>query len=219
MVSSRKYLFLFHNYYSNVNESEIRISNSRFRNIYCKSTLFSPNIGKDIGGKLALINHCLLSDVQCDYFVLVHDKRSPHTSLGDEWRKKLMKIIEPENIELIKKILDENPKVGIVCAKEFIVNEYNSKTKNFECTSNDILKKLIEEYNLKLENFDFVGGTMFWVRAEIYRNFFERHNPLKIRETLESGNVLDHQYGTHTHAWERMLSWIVTHAGFTIKGI
>lgn len=181
--------------------------------------IISPNKGKDIGGKLALIDLCLKLNVEADYYILLHDKKSPHTTLGDMWREKLFRIIEPQNIEKITDMFEQDSKLGIVAAKEFIMNEYDKATDNFSCTSNLILKKLIQQYDLKLNNFDFVGGTMFWVRAEIFNTFFSKYNPLEIRATLEKGNVLDHHHGTQTHAWERMLSWIAIDQGYKIKGI
>lgn len=179
----------------------------------------TPNIGKDIGGKLALVDLCLQLNIKANYYILLHDKKSPHTLLGDIWREKLFRIIEPQNIEKIKRMFDEDSKLGIVAAKEFVMNEYNNSTGNFNCTSNQIIKKLILQYKLNLSNFDFVGGTMFWIKAEIFNAFFLKHNALEIRATLEKGNVLDHEHGSNTHAWERMLSWIAIDQGYKIKGI
>lgn len=178
-----------------------------------------PNIGKDIGGKLALIDLSLKLNLKSDYYIFLHDKKSPHTSLGDIWRKKLFQIVEYQNIEKIENMFKDNDTLGIIAANEFIINEYDSTTGNFNCTSNLILKKLIRHYKFKLNNYDFVGGTMFWARAEIFNDFFSKYEPLEIRATLEKGNVLDHNHGTHTHAWERILSWIAINKGYTIKGI
>ena len=60
---------------------------------------------------------------------------------------------------------------------------------------------------------------MFWTKAKPIMDFFKNYNPLEIRMDLEDGNVLDNFNGTTTHAWERLLSWIVTNQGLTIKGI
>ena len=56
---------------------------------YAKST----NKGKDIGGKFALLDLCNRLNLNSDYYILIHDKHSPHTTLGEEWRKKLFRII------------------------------------------------------------------------------------------------------------------------------
>ncbi|MEO6356940.1 MAG: rhamnan synthesis F family protein [Ferruginibacter sp.] len=179
----------------------------------------TTNIGKDVGGKLALIDLSINLNITVDYFVLLHDKRSPHTSLGESWRKKLFRVVEPENIQNISKLFEKKKRIGIIAASEFITNEYNQKDDNFDCNSNRILKQLISEYGFNHIKYDFVGGTMFWVRSEIISSFFKKYNALKIRATLEKGNVLDNEYGTNTHAWERMLSWIAGSQGYYIQGI
>lgn len=179
----------------------------------------TPNIGKDIGGKLALIDLYLKLNLRSDYFIFLHDKKSPHTSLGETWRKKLFRIIEPQNIAGILELFETDKKIGIISAKEFITNEFDKKNDAFNCSSNNILKSLINKYKLNLNTYDFVGGTMFYVRGEIIKTFFNKNSPLDIRATFENGNVLDHNEGTNTHAWERMLSWTAIDQGYYLKGI
>lgn len=179
----------------------------------------ASNIGKDIGGKLAMIDLCMQMEEKSTYTVLLHDKQSPHSSLGKIWRKKLFRIIEPNYISQILELFRQNNKIGIVASKEFIMSEYDKQTGEFTCTSNLILKKMILDYQLPNSNFEFVGGTMFWIRTQILNDFFLIHNPLRIRAQLEKGNVLDNTQGTLTHAWERMLSWTAGKLGYEITGI
>ena len=200
------------------------ISNSGIKDSIVKNhskpfIISSSNKGKDIGGKLALIDLCIQLKSNASYYIFLHDKQSPHTTLGETWKKKLFRIIEPANINRIIELFEKNKNIGIIAAEEFIVNEYDKKNDCFTCSSNSILKELIISYSLNLNNYDFVGGGMFWIRAEIVHSFFKKYSPLDIRETLETGNVLDHEYGTKTHAWERVLSWIAIDQGYYIKGI
>ena len=201
------------------NEDKHKIYNDIKKEYSDAIIIFSTNVGKDIGGKLALFDLSLKLNVKADFYILLHDKKSPHSPLGNVWREKLFRIIVQENIELIKEMFRKQKKLGIVAAKEFIKNEYNNADHNFNSTTNQILKNLIQQYDLNISNFDFIGGTMFWVRAEIFNEFFSKHSPLDIRAGLEKGNVLDNEYGTQTHAWERMLSWIATKQEYKIKGI
>jgi lipopolysaccharide biosynthesis protein len=166
-----------------------------------------------------LLDLSLKLNVKADFYIFLHDKKSPHSPLGNVWREKLFRIIAPENIQKIERMFLQQKKLGIVGAKDFIKNEYDKKTQNFNCTSTQVLKALIQQYGFTSKNFCFVGGTMFWVRAEIFNNFFLNHEPLSIRGRLESGNVLDDKFGTQTHAWERMLTWIALNQGYSIKGI
>ncbi|HET6224764.1 MAG TPA: rhamnan synthesis F family protein [Bacteroidia bacterium] len=178
----------------------------------------TTNVGKDIGGKLTSLDLFIKLRIKLDYLVLLHDKKSPHSALGDVWKQKLFKIIEPSNLTTIVKAFREKQQVGILGAKEFIVNEYDKKT-GFDNNNKDILKALIVKHQLKLNNFDFIGGTMFWIRAEIMQSFFSKYSALEVRSTLEKGNVLDNINGTYTHSWERMLCWIALDQGYLIKGI
>lgn len=194
----------------------IRIVTASFDNC---TILHTSNIGKDIGGKIAIIDTLLRLKQKSNYSILLHDKHSPHTSMGKIWKEKLFRIVDAHQIVKIITLFSTQKKVGIIAAGEFIMNEYNSVTKEFDCTCNEILKKLIQEYKLENKDFNFVGGTMLWMRSEILHSFFMKHSPLEIRGTFEKGNVLDTYLGTETHAWERMLSWIAIDQGYTILGI
>lgn len=201
------------------NPNRIKLSYEILLNFPNAFLIITPNQGKDIGGKLALINLYLQVDVKCDYIILLHDKLSPQTSLGETWKKKLFRIIDYENANKIIDLFRSDSKIGVISSQEFILNEYNRKTGNFNCTNNLILKQLIEEYSFKLKTHNYVGGTIFWIKAEIFNRFFKRYSPIEIRATLEKGNVLDTFKGTNTHSWERMLSWIAIDQGYDIKGI
>ncbi len=201
------------------NDDKYKIYND-IKSAYTDATvIFSTNVGKDIGGKLALLDLSLKLNLNADFYILLHDKKSPHSPLGNIWREKLFRIIESQNIEIIKKMFLQQKKIGIIAAKEFVENEYDSSSQSFNNVGKQLLENLISEYNFNISNFDFIGGTMFWVRAEIFNKFFLKHCPLNIRASLEKGNVLDNENGTQTHAWERMLSWIAIEQGYKIKGI
>jgi lipopolysaccharide biosynthesis protein len=50
----------------------------------------TPNKGKDIGGKLALVDLYINTGQQTDYIIFLHDKVSPHSITGERWRNKLL---------------------------------------------------------------------------------------------------------------------------------
>jgi lipopolysaccharide biosynthesis protein len=194
--------------------------NEIIKDDYKKNTVISsPNIGKDIGGKLVLIDLAMRLNPDSDFYLFLHDKKSPHTSMGEKWKERLLRIIQPDSIGKIIKLFENNEKIGIVCSNEFVFNEYDNVNNNFNCSSNEIIKQLMITYDITPTSFDFVGGTMFWIRAEIIHSFFSKHAPLDVRASLEKGNILDHENGTLTHAWERILSWLASDMGFYIKGI
>lgn len=179
----------------------------------------TPNIGKDIGAKLALMDLCLQTNLKSDYLLFLHDKQSPQVLYSEKWKNKLMKIAEKDNIKKILEIFERNPDIGIVCSAECISNEYDEDKDEFKTTNNLILKKYIKRFNFKLKDYSFVAGNMFWARSCIYEEFFKKYNPLELRGELEKANVLDNETGTKTHSLERVFSWIATNQGYKIYGI
>lgn len=188
--------------------------NQSFKNAYC---LVTSNIGKDIGGKFALIDIYLLLKIKSSYLVFLHDKQSPQTLVGEAWRKNLYKIIDFNNYKKIIRIF-KDPKVGIVGAEEHIINEFSGETNTFRF-NNDYIQSLLRKYNISISDYHYLSGTMYWLRASIVERFFSEYNPVSLRANLESGNVLDDFGATLTHTWERMFCWIATNYGYSIKGI
>jgi len=190
--------------------------------------VFSTNRGKDIGGKLTLLNYYLASGYNADYMVFLHDKKSEVSyKINNEdvnavkWRQDLYSIIEPNNISKIIKLFADN-KVAMVASKQHLYNIKEHGKDVVISHNNNSLKKLSNEMQLKnfeQDNLTFVGGTMFWVRASVYESFFKQNNPLQIREKLEKGSFTDRFTGTYSHAMERIFSWLVTDKKFIIEGI
>jgi lipopolysaccharide biosynthesis protein len=178
-----------------------------------------PNIGKDLGGKLALIELYLKLEQKSDYLILIHDKRSPQLLNGDEWRNQLLSILRKEKIEQSIELFEKDKSIGIIGSSDHLSNEYDSENKLFRSTNNLILHQFITKFNLLNADFSFVAGNMFWVRSSIYEKFFTQFPPLDIRASLESGNVMDDQQGTFTHSMERIFSWIALSQGYVIKGV
>lgn len=181
--------------------------------------LSAPNQGRDIGGKLVCIHAAIRQQVKSDYVLVIHDKVSPHTPLGIMWRDKLLKIIDREVLPQIFKKFEKENNTGIISIADFIQNEYDPDTDRFTCTSSDNLLAYLKEYEFKIHDYRFVAGTIFWIKADIINRFFNRYNPLKIRETLEKGNVLDFANGTNIHAWERIFSMVASKYNYKISGI
>lgn len=201
-------------------EKRILITNSSTPLADKKTVVLNhTNKGKDIGAKLLGIDFLLQENYDFDILLFLHDKKSPHSPLGSFWFKELTKIYSFENLQIIKNELSKK-EVGICCAKKYIKSEYNSSTRQFNTTNNSILQKLLNEYNLKnSDKFQFVAGTIFACKWKFYKTFFSTYSPLKIRTQLEMGNIQDNLFGTYTHSWERIFSWIITDKNQVIKGL
>ncbi len=177
--------------------------------------IVTSNKGKDIGGKLALFNLLLTLKRNPDYLLLLHDKKSLQALKSARWKKDLLTIIEPATTRDILTRFNNTPSCGISATRAYILKEPFAKG-SFTGNNALQLETLSEQYKIHPTHPGFVAGTMFWTRARPLLDFFRSHDPLAIRATLEYGNVIDNFSGTTTHAWERLLSWIVTSKGFSI---
>ncbi|HKZ65699.1 MAG TPA: rhamnan synthesis F family protein, partial [Chitinophagaceae bacterium] len=178
----------------------------------------TSNKGKDIGAKLSLLHLFLQLELEADYLLFLHDKKSLQALKSNTWKKELLKIIDPDNLKKIMQIFETNKRCGIVATKEYIIDEPVEEGQ-FIGNNKNMLNNLLKNYQINPPSFAFVAGTMFWARAKPMKDFFCYNSPLEIRKELEDGNVLDNFSGTITHSWERILSWIITGKGFLIKGI
>ncbi len=176
----------------------------------------SSNKGKDIGGKLLLIKAFMLHETQADWIVFLHDKKSYQALNAKEWRTELFKIINETNVKSIQAIIVRHPDCGIVAMRNYVRQEVIEGSE-FVGNNGRLLGQLKQQYGLNAERNEYVAGTMFWAKASCFKRFFDKYDPLAIRQSLESGNVIDNFSGTLTHSWERMFSWIVTSEGFKIK--
>jgi len=181
--------------------------------------IYTPDQGRDIGGKLAAYDVLMKTGIQTDFTLVIHDKLSSHAATGIEWRDKLFKIINHEELLKIFKKFQLNKEIGVISTKELIQNEFDADKNRFTCTSNENLWNYIKKYKLHISDYNFTAGTIFWIRTEILRDFFSQHSPLSIRKEFEKGNSLDFDKGTNIHAWERLFSFIAHSQGFKTAGI
>lgn len=178
-----------------------------------------PEKGRDIGAKLLLIDLLMKLKIRSEYMLIIHDKKSPHVENGNYWREELFKIIAPNHLRKVFKVFNSRQDVGLICSSKFIQNEYDSSSHEFYSRCNRQLKELIHKYEIKTSDYSFVAGNIFWVRSSLYERFFTHRSILSIRSQLETGNVLDFTRGTYVHAWERIMSWVVTSQRYSIYGI
>lgn len=187
-----------------------------FPNAYVIAT---PNKGKDIGGKLALVDLFMHSQLTAEYIIFLHDKLSPHSITGERWRNKLFGIIDPARIKGIVKDFQANPRLGILGTRDFFKNEFDEKSKTMDTPNSSLIAEIIKRYKLIITDYTFIVGMMFWIRAEIIQTFFTRYSALNCREQLEEGETIDQHNGTYTHSWERIFCWLANDQHYTLKGI
>lgn len=186
-----------------------------------KVIIQAPNTGRDIGAKLRLFQLAQSMQINHEYTLILHDKKSPHIKDGEKWGDELLKIIEPRHLDQIFSTFEQETSVGIICAADYVQNEFSKDTRTFLCTSNDIIKSVLHKYQIKTTNYNFVAGNIFWIRSTLLNQFFaSKVSTDKIIASLEKGgNIVDFSKGTYVHAWERIMCWIATSQGYSIYGI
>jgi lipopolysaccharide biosynthesis protein len=180
----------------------------------------SSNIGKDIGGKLNLIKVWLDSKNSHEFLIFCHDKKSPHMKGdgGKKWRDQLLTgILNYQNIIKTIHSFDNLKNIGMTGSYKWLRS--GSILKNMICGSTKN-KKFISNY-LNMCNFNktkvsFIGGTMFWVKADLFRKFFTQYEPEIFLRDLEEGDVRE---PSRTHAFERIFGAIVINNNKIVKGI
>jgi hypothetical protein len=195
----------------------------------------STNQGKDIGGKLVLLDAFLrlypdmfpvshpaanLTGTQEDepgLFIFLHDKKSPYKAQGFEWQEKLFRIIGPAFLEKAHAAFEKDPKLGLVADIDTIRYEYDPARQTFISNNRDLLTHACDAFGIRTPDYHYVAGTMFLARAKPVLEFFRTYRPLDIRGSLEKGNITDESAGSNTHTWERLLSWLIFAQGYTIK--
>jgi hypothetical protein len=182
-------------------------------------TTNSTNKGKDIGGKMVLMDAYLKLSMQCQYILLLHDKHSPYHYNNQQWQEDLLKIASSKYLHTMAAMFSKDPKLGIIASKNAIRNELDNEQQSISYISSDLVQNLKSKYGINPPDLQYVAGTMFCVRANLFEDFFTINSPLEIRSTLESGNITDNDKATITHSWERLLCWLVTSKGYQIRGI
>ena len=184
----------------------------------------NENKGQDIGGQLRNIEYWLEYGEDEEFLIFLHTKKD------DSLRNLLMSIIFPTKVSIIENYFN-NEKIGMVGVKDwnlyystFTLNDTPDLSFNYEIAQSLRYSAPIHYCNeycdrFKLNNFKnnvfgFIGGTMFWVRASIYKKIF---TGIDIDEIINELPPSDK--GGKIHALERILGYIVYSENYKIQGI
>ena len=215
-------------YINLVDESMYRLNLVNFKNRVenehknCK-VFINDNVGLDIGGSLLIFDYILKEEKEYDYILKLHSKKSIHggrinSTKGEEWRNELLYPILG-SYKIVNNIIDlftENPIIGMIGAKKWLYDKHN----NIYHDSN-MLNEYIKKFNLKttMDEIEYIGGTMFWVRFDIFKDFFTKNDITRIIRTFERNSFTDNKKLKWTHAFERVFGMIVTEYDKKIIGV
>lgn len=205
--------------FNNSKNKDILIKELKQRNIKFK-IITVENKGKDIGGKLNVIKYINNSNLNYDYLILAHDKKSPHISsrIGTTWRNVLLKsIFNPRPVQLILKTFKYNKDVKM-CGTRVREGFINSRAIAVNLKNVPYINKLSSFLipDIKMSTGAFIGGTMFWVDCDYMKSKLTTENIDKILYYLEQGDV---QEPSIAHGMERMFGLLVTGNGYKIGKI
>lgn len=178
------------------------------------------NRGKDILPFLYMI-----SEIDSNYFIKIHSKKSESSYFSNWFQKSIDSLISRDslinNIDLISKDKIVNTfgrsienDVGMIANREFTVwNHEHTNSNKIE----EICGIIGLDYN-KVKGVRYVSGTMFHSITGLFLKYFNNKN-LKIISKLldnEIGDVKDIESGTYTHSLERIFGYIISAEGMRI---
>lgn len=171
------------------------------------------NRGYDVGPFIDFVNRLNLSDYE--YLVKLHTKRDFNgienyiRFSGAKWREWLLAFCKTkENLSAtLRRFRD--PTVGMVGhpSLKIATGDFFESKKVIENAAQWVAK-----LGLRPKRRCFVGGTMFIVKAELFRCL---QGKISIEDFAE---IKSHEAGTLAHVFERVLGYVVYAQGYRISG-
>ena len=174
--------------------------------------------GFDVGPFIHVLNQVNLDDYS--YIIKLHTKRDlPKDDLrfrrmhSDIWRNNLLLPFRDRGIlhQYIEN-LEKCPMVGMsACYKLFIKS---NSDKVFDKISRKVFKSFLHKKKLKNISFQYVGGTMFIVRASLFK--YIQNMGLSLQDFSFSNR---NEKGDLAHIFERFFGYVVYIQGHTIRDV
>lgn len=163
------------------------------------------NLGFDVGPFIHVLNKVNLDDYS--YIIKVHSKRSFKSGFlfniqsGDRWRRSLLGFIHDESVfNRVLSNLENNPSIGMHGASNLIFNKYTEPKQTRKAFA-----EYLKEKNLPMLKYRFVAGTMFMVRAELFKELVALNATLRDFESPD----LSHEGCQLAHIYERLFGYFV----------
>ena len=174
--------------------------------------MLSNDLGRDIGGFTRLLEHVDIA--RYDVFAFMHSKKSPHIAAetGEYWRRSLLSAIagSPETARECLRLFRDNPRVGMVGAKEWRSHDMGKNIDQYE--------RLLDILGVRGPNreVDYLSGFMFLMRAEIVARLFETLRKLEFEDGTDK-DIEFHKDGQIAHGVERAVPALVRQMGYEIR--
>jgi lipopolysaccharide biosynthesis protein len=162
------------------------------------------NVGYDVGPFFYVLNAINLDNYA--YIVKLHTKRRvsdfSHINYfpltGYLWRKYLLSFVNYDNFIKTIDTLNRNKSIGMAASGKIILKQ------RYEPAI-----EIIQNMGLTINDLSFAAGTMFIVRAELF----------KILQNIEQLESFERPCGTEgkAHIYERIFGYIITAQGYTVS--
>nr|AAX19610.2 WxocB [Xanthomonas oryzae pv. oryzicola]AAX19612.2 WxocB [Xanthomonas oryzae pv. oryzicola] len=170
------------------------------------SVFIHPNIGRDVGPFISLLNTGLLD--RYDAVCKIHSKKSVYHDGGGQWRDDLMKALLGSSFDVLRvlRAFDDHPACGIVGPESAYLSNARFWGGNEERLRVLAAETGIEEKRIRL---GFFAGTMFWFRPAALSAL--RARSIGLSEFDPEAGQRD---ATLAHVIERLFVLWVEQAGF-----
>ena len=174
------------------------------------------------------MKHILLSGKKYSYYLKLHTKKSIDTrekqlgvGKGAEWRRELVLPICGSECAVRNSLnLLKFDNVGMVGAAKWHMNI--KKHPDVLMQHREMITSYIKKsgmYGLTLSDCEFIGGTMFWVRGDIWENFFASLDIDAEYSAFDTGKYNDMTRPSLAHSMERMFGMLVKYNKLRIAGL
>jgi hypothetical protein len=156
-------------------------------NAFPTATVFvSPNLHRDIGGFLTVLNHIFDSGKTYESALFLHSKM--HT---DEWRTELVQALldNPERVDYIIETFKQSLSVGMVGCRKWLFDDglnggFGPEQAHY-----------LNCFNLRFVSGQFIAGTMFWARWCLFANTFGKRRITHADLTPNGPWVMERVFG------------------------
>jgi hypothetical protein len=150
------------------------------------TVLISPNLHRDIGGFLAMLNHIFNSRKTYESVLFLHSKM--HT---DEWRAELVQALlaDPAHVDYIIETFKQLPNVGMVGCKKWLYDD------GLEGGFGPTQAHYLNCFDLRFTSGKFIAGTMFWARWLLFANTFGKRRITCADMTPDGPWVMERVFG------------------------
>jgi len=181
----------------------------------------SDNRGQDLGGFFASTEEARKRKLSYDYVCKIHTKasgsklffpiRGGPLCTQTQWRQALLETLlgSKHQVKTIFDIFESYPNMGLISNNKFYCNDF------LEFANKENYNYFMKKLKLKKESCwpyasDFLAGTMFWMRGEIWDFLMDKEITIN---DFEKGAAPD---GLRSHAFERIFGAVVRHLDYGV---